>query len=210
MEGAGVHREAGMRKYDFLVDTYRTERLKTLGVWSQIPDGRMGFRPEPRARTPLEHMVHQCLSEDAWMRSMLGLATTLPALPAEETRLTFLRHYAASSGERLSLLESKPESWFEETTKFFDVARTRAWILVRRFTHSAHHRGQLTAYVRSWGEMLYSTYGPTADTGGLAKDGARVLYRYESVEDLLSKEAHGGARPPLPGPGASPPTERAT
>jgi hypothetical protein len=45
-------------RYDFLVETYRTERLKTLSVWSQIPDDRMGFRPEPRARTPLEHMVH--------------------------------------------------------------------------------------------------------------------------------------------------------
>ena len=29
------------RRYDFLVETYRTERLKTLGVWSQIPDARM-------------------------------------------------------------------------------------------------------------------------------------------------------------------------
>ena len=37
-----------MSRYDFLVDTYRTERIKTLSVWSQIPDDRMAFRPEPR------------------------------------------------------------------------------------------------------------------------------------------------------------------
>ena len=60
--------------YDFLVETYRTERLKTLGVWSQIPDARLEWRPEPRARSPLEHMVHQCISEDTWMRTMLGIA----------------------------------------------------------------------------------------------------------------------------------------
>jgi len=24
-------------RYDFLVETYRTERLKTLGVWSETP-----------------------------------------------------------------------------------------------------------------------------------------------------------------------------
>ena len=53
-----------MVRYDFLVETYQTERLKTLGVWGQIPDGRMRFRPEPRARSPLEHMVHQCTSEE--------------------------------------------------------------------------------------------------------------------------------------------------
>ena len=94
-----------MTRFDFLVDSYRTERLKTLSVWSQVPDDRMSFRPEPRARTPLEHMVHQCLSEDAWMRGMLAVATSLPALPAREARLDFLRHYADCSAERLGALE---------------------------------------------------------------------------------------------------------
>jgi uncharacterized damage-inducible protein DinB len=198
-----------MAKYDFLVDTYATERLKTLGVWSQIPDSQMQFRPEPRARTPLEHMVHQCMSEEAWMKSMLGIAITLPVLPASETRLAFLNHYAAASHERLTLLSVKPDSWFEETAQFFDVARSRAWILVRRFTHSAHHRGQLTAYLRLWGLSLFSTYGPTADTGGLAANGATVIYRYDSAEQLLAGETEGKASPDLPGPGSAPPTERA-
>ena len=197
-----------MGRYAFLVDTYRTERLKTLSVWSQIPDTKMGFRPEPRARTPLEHMVHQCLSEDGWMRSMLGIATSRPPLPVEETRLAFLEHYAASSAERLAALEAAADAWFEEETLFFDVRRSRAWVLSRRFTHSAHHRGQLTVYLRLWGDALYSTYGPTADTGGLAKTGGRVIYRYASTEDLLEKESRGGDWPALPGPGTAPPTER--
>jgi catechol 2,3-dioxygenase-like lactoylglutathione lyase family enzyme/uncharacterized damage-inducible protein DinB len=189
--------EVGMARLAFLVDTYRTERLKTLGVWSQVPDARMTSRPEARARTPLEHMVHQCLSEDAWMKSMLGIATGLPALPADESRLSFLEHYAACSQARLLELETKDDAWFDEMTPFFDVPRTRAWIIVRRLTHSAHHRGQLTANLRAWEEALYSTYGPTADTGGLPKDGARVIYRYASIDELLEQEAAGGARPPL-------------
>ena len=73
-----------MKRYDFLVETYRTERLKTLGVWSQIPDAHMRFRPEPRGRSPLEHMVHQCVSENNWMRDMLGIVSGHPAMPAEE------------------------------------------------------------------------------------------------------------------------------
>jgi hypothetical protein len=55
-------------------------------------------------------------------------------------------------------------------------------VLTRRLTHSAHHRGQLTAYLRLWGQALYSTYGPTADTGGLFQNGARVIYRYGGDE----------------------------
>src|SRR5215471_10181438 len=165
-----------MGRYDFLVETYRTERLKTIGVWSQIPDGLMRFRPEPRARSPLEHMVHQCVSEYNWMRDMLGISVSRPALPSQESRSDFIAHYAASALERLEALAAAPDEWFEQTTKFFDVDRSRAWVLTRRIAHSAHHRGQLTVYLRVWGQSLYSAYGPTADTGGLAVNGARVIY----------------------------------
>lgn len=197
-----------MPSFDFLVETYRTERLKTLSVWSQIPDDRMHFRPERRARTPREHMVHQCVSEDTWMRSMLGIAASRPALPAAETRLAFLEHYAACSAERLATLERQPDEWFGETVQFFDVVRTRAWVLARRFTHSAHHRGQLTVYLRLWGEPLYSTYGPTADTGGLFQNNAPVIYRYASVDDLLEQESQGGSGATLPRTVAVAVTER--
>ena len=197
-----------MSRYDFLVESYRTERLKTLSVWSQVPDARMEDRPEPRARTPHEHMVHQCVSEDGWMRNMLGIAVSRAALPADESRTAFLEHYAAMSAERLAQLQAEADEWFEAETRFFEVPRSRAWVLTRRLTHSAHHRGQLTAYLRVWGLALYSTYGPTADTGGLPVRQAPVIYRYASIEELLRAEAAGGAGAPLPGPGASPPTER--
>lgn len=195
-------------RYDFLIDTYETERIKTLSVWSQIPDARMTFRPEPRARTPHEHMVHQCVSEDTWMRTMLGISVPMPAVPPTETRLSFLEHYAAASAVRLTELRGKTDAWFEEPATFFDTQRSRAWVVTRRLTHSAHHRAQLTVYLRLWGLPLYSTYGPSADTGGLFQNGANVIYRYPSVEQLLKAEESGGEFPPLPGPGQRAPTER--
>jgi len=197
-----------MSRYDFLCETYRTERLKTLGVWAQVPDDRMDWRAEPRARTPHEHMVHQCVSEDGWMRKMLGIDVSRSVLPADESRLSFMEHYAAVSAERLAALEGKPNSWYEEEVDFFDVRRSRAWVLTRRLTHSAHHRGQLNAYIRLWGQPLYSTYGPTADTGGLPASGATVIYVAPTVEALLRTVADGDAPPPLPGPGDAAPTER--
>jgi uncharacterized damage-inducible protein DinB len=193
---------------DFLVDTYETERLKTLSVWSQFRDDDLALRPEPRARTPREHMVHQCVSEDIWMTRMLGLDVGWPQLPVPETRLGFIRHYAEASRRRLARLRDCADEWFEAETAFFDVRRSKAWVLVRRIAHSAHHRGQLTVYLRLLNQPLYSTYGPTADTGGLFTSGARVIYRYGSVDDLLEGEAAGGQRPELPGPGAAPATER--
>jgi uncharacterized damage-inducible protein DinB len=197
-----------MSRYDFLVETYRTEIIKTLSVWSQFGDSDMEFRPEPRARTPHEHMVHQCVSEDNWMKKMLGVETNEPALPSSESRIEFIKWYAKLSQSRLQQLLSKTDDWFEEVTSFFESSRSRAWVLTRRIAHTSHHRGQLTAYLRILGKNLYSTYGPSADTGGLPQNKAGVVYRYPSIDELIREEEGGGKWPDLPGPGPNRPTER--
>ena len=198
----------GNHAFSFLADTYETERLKTLQTWSQFKDADLKFRPQKHLRTPREHMVHQSASEDIWMKNMLQIDTGMPALPKVESKLEFIKHYAATSAKRLEQLRQKPAAWFEEKTAFFDVKRTRSWIFLRRLTHSAHHRAQLTVYLRLIGRPLYSTYGPTADTGGLYSNKAKTIYRYENLEELLSAEQEGGRDKPLPGPGDKPPTER--
>jgi uncharacterized damage-inducible protein DinB len=191
--------------FDFLLDTYETERLKTLSVWSAFQDEDMEFRAAARIRTPHEHMVHQCVSEDNWMKNMLGIDTGKPAVPAQEMRLEFLRHYAALSGERLALLRQKPEEWWREPAAFFEVQRTRSWIMLRRLTHSAHHRAQLTVYLRLLGRPVYSTYGPSADTGGLPVNKAPTINRYENLDELVRGN---DPKRELPGPGEKSPTER--
>jgi uncharacterized damage-inducible protein DinB len=188
-------------RYEFLVDTYETERLKVLSVWSMFGDGDLPFRPHPsdaRGRSVHEQMVHQSVSEDLWFRTMLGINVSAPPLPAEETRIEFIRRYAEDSGKRLEALRGKGNEWWEETVGFFETPRSRAWILVRRVTHTAHHRGQQTAMLRMLGHDLHSTYGPTADTGGLMKDWAPVIYAYGDLESLIEGEASGGRKAELP------------
>ena len=197
-----------MGRYDFLLDSYETERLKTLSVWSLLSDEQLEHRLAPQARSPHEQLVHQCLGEDAWMRTMLGIDLGQPPLPEREDKLSFIRLYASAAQQRLAILREKPDAWFEERVRFFDVERSRAWILVRRIAHTAHHRGQLILHLRALGISLFSTYGPTADTGGLPAHQARVIYRYPSVEDLLAGEESGEEQPLLPGPGTHSPTER--
>ncbi|MEP7353876.1 MAG: hypothetical protein ABI824_11640 [Acidobacteriota bacterium] len=89
-------------RYEFLIDSYRTERLKVLSVWSMFHDRDLPIRPNP-----------------------------------------------------------------------------------------ADPRGR----------DVHSIYGPTADTGGLAANGARLICPYPDEAALLPKA-------PLSGPGEKPPTER--
>lgn len=200
-----------MTTYQFLIDTYETERVKVLSVWSMFVDEDLPFRPhasDSRGRSVHEHMVHQCVSEDMWFRTMLGIDVGAPPLPEVEKRLEFMRRYALDSERRLDALRERDQGWWEAAVLFFDVNRSRAWVMTRRIAHTAHHRGQQTAMLRMLGRALHSTYGPTADTGGLFQDNAPTIYAYRGWEELVQAEASGGKKTPLPGPGIRSPTER--
>src|SRR5689334_18726015 len=187
--------------YEFLIDTYETERVKVLSMWSEFRDDDLNVRPnsdDARGRSVLEHMVHQCVSEDTWFRTMLGINVGAPPLPQPETRLQFIKRYAEDSERRLAQLRQTDEEWWETSTTFFDVRRSRAWVMTRRLTHTSHHRGQQMAMLRMLGRDLHSNYGPTADTGGLMQNHAPTIYAYPSLEALLEGEARGGAKSSLP------------
>ena len=197
--------------YAFLVDTYASERLKTLSVWAMFNDADLDIRPHPnlaRDRTFREHMVHQCMSEDKWFTGMFAIDTGTPPVPAEETRLAFIGRYAEDSAKRLARLAEKNAEWWGQDVAFFDTIRSRAWIMVRRVAHTAHHRAEQTTLLRLLGRQVWSVYGPSVDTGGLPTHGARTIYTYPNIEALIAGESRGGEKTVLPGPGPFASTER--
>ncbi len=198
-------------RYQFLIDTYKTEIEKVLSAWAMFDDDDLHKRPHPtdrRGRNFLEHMVHQNMSENLWFTTMLGISVTENAVPNEETRLAFMEHYAENAAKRLAALEDKDEAWWEEMVDFFEVKRSRAWVMTRRIAHTSHHRGQQTTLLRMVNHDLHSTYGPSADTGGLMAHKAPVIYAYPDVDTLLEEESGSRKKTALPGPGDKPPTER--
>jgi hypothetical protein len=198
-------------EYNFLVETYDTERIKTLGVWSMFQDEDIRVRPHPlthKDRNPLEHMIHQCMGEDKWFGSMLGIDVGAPPLPKQETRLEFIKRYAEDAAKRLAALKEKGPDWWEQKVAFFETQRTRAWVMVRRIAHTANHRGEQATLLRLLGRNVHSIYGPSADTGGLPQNGASTLYAYPDIPSLIDGESKGGRKAPLPGPGDFPSTER--
>ncbi len=183
--------------YDYLVETYDTERLKVLSTWRLFWDEDLPVRPrddDRRGRSVLEQMIHQCVSEDIWFRTMLGIHAPVPPLPESETRSELIARYAENSAARLDALRSQGSGWWEGETDFFEVRRTRAWVMVRRIAHTAHHRGQQATMLRMLGRDLYSTYGPTADTGGLMQDHAPTIYAFRDEAAILA----GGPKTAFP------------
>ena len=154
-------------RYDFLVETYETERVKVLSVWSEFHDEDMPVRPrqgDPRGRSVHEQMVHQCVSEDFWCRTMLGIVVAAPPLPAQEARLEFIKRYAEDSEKRLELFRAKQESWWEGETTFFDVQRSRSWVVTAQW----HLRHSVRMFSRS--------HSPPPSTTGMIWSASHRLF----------------------------------
>ena len=84
-------------------------------------------------------------------------------LPESQSIDAFVRRMTELALPRLDFLAGRDEAWWLSEVPFFDVRRERVWVFWRRVLHTAHHRTQLTVYLRLLDRPVPATYGPTAD-----------------------------------------------
>lgn len=147
------------------LDTYASETNKVVAVWSGFTDTDFGHRPHERSSTVGEVLKHQLLSERRFFGEFLGTAEPAPrdVLPAAATVTAYATRLVELATPRLAFLAARSDPWWLVRVPFFDVERERVWIFWRRVLHTAHHRTQLTMYLRLMGRPVPATYGPTAD-----------------------------------------------
>ncbi|MBZ5524063.1 MAG: DinB family protein [Acidobacteriia bacterium] len=168
--------------FQHMLDTYASETSKVISVWRQFTPEDMSFRPHERSSTVLEIMKHQLLSERRFFAEFIGLpgepeATAL--LPQELTAAAFCRRNEELCRPRLERMAGLDERWWMDVKPFFDVQRQRIWIFWRRVLHTAHHRTQLSGYLRQLGKPVPSSYGPTADVTWQGADPTRSVQAAE-------------------------------
>lgn len=169
--------QAAAPPYQHLVDTYASETNKTAAVWRLFTDADLDWRPHPRSSTVAEILKHQLLSERRFFGEFLGRPEPRGAevLPARQTIDGFTRRLVELAAARLGWLSARSEEEWLQTADFFDVRRERIWIFWRRVLHSAHHRTQLTVYLRLLGRTVPAVYGPTADVSWPGADPTRSV-----------------------------------
>ncbi len=148
-----------------LVETYAIEINKVGSVWSAFTDADLDWRPHARSSSVHDILKHQLLSERRFMGEFLGLPEPLAAnvLPFDTSVQMYHERLLELAKPRLRYLAEQGTDWWLERVPFFDVRRERIWIFWRRVLHTAHHRTQLTTYLRLLDRPVPSTYGPTAD-----------------------------------------------
>ena len=148
-----------------------------MSTWLEFSAAQLPFRPHPRSSAVEDILKHQLLSERRFFGEFLGLPEP-PAgqvLPEVETPEEYARRLGELALPRLGFLAERDESWWLEVVPFFDVRRERIWVFWRRVLHTAHHRTQLTVYLRLLGKSVPPTYGPTADVTWEGADPTRSI-----------------------------------
>jgi uncharacterized damage-inducible protein DinB len=151
--------------FQHALETYASETNKVASVWSEFRDDDLSFRPHPRASSVGEIFKHQLLSERRFFGEFLAAPEPLPdaVLPQPLIVQSASERLVALARPRLAFLAQQPLEWWTMRVRFFDVERERAWVFWRRVLHTAHHRTQLTVYLRVMDRAVPATYGPTAD-----------------------------------------------
>ncbi len=151
--------------FQHLLDTYASETNKTASVWRAFADADLSWRPHARSASAGDIITHQLLSERRFFAEFLGSQEPPAAsvLPAGRTVGEYTARLVELAEVRLPWLAGLSEQQWLEPVQFFDVRRERIWVFWRRVLHSAHHRTQLTVYLRLLDRPVPSTYGPTAD-----------------------------------------------
>jgi len=158
--------------FQHVLDTYASETNKVVSVWGGFSDSDLEYRPHPRSSSVAEILKHQLLSERRFFAEFLG-APEMAAdqvLPPTLSVENLKQRIVELALPRLSFLASRDEAWWLEVVPFFDTRRQRAWIFWRRVLHTAHHRTQLTVYLRMLNKTVPATYGPTADVSWRGAD----------------------------------------
>ncbi len=160
-----------MKLTEFFLAQLDAEAPRSRRALEVVPE-RPDWKPHEKSM-PLGRLAMLVARMPSWLslaidRDELDLGgSNVDQRPLQTSRELVAAHDEAGAAARRSLTATTDERLLEPWRL---VASGRAvmeqpkWVVVRdTFVHLAHHRGQLTVYLRLNGAAVPSIYGPTAD-----------------------------------------------
>ncbi len=138
----------------------------------RVPEGKPDWKPHPKSM-PLGYLSALIATMFGWIEMMVQ---------SDYLDLASGSRPSANTGpERLALFDKSVEQARRALTNTTDDHLMKPWqlrvggkvvdekprhvMIADTFSHLAHHRGQLTVYLRLNEQKVPSIYGPTADEG---------------------------------------------
>jgi hypothetical protein len=157
---------------ELLIAQLEREIGTTRKTLERVPEGKADWKPHPKSM-PL-----------GYLSSLVGTMFGWIAMMIESDHLdlaTGSRPSASTTAERLAAFDEAVEKARKALAGTSDEHLMKPWqlkmgptvldekprhmMITDTFSHLAHHRGQLTVYLRLNDQPVPSIYGPTADEG---------------------------------------------
>jgi uncharacterized damage-inducible protein DinB len=164
-----------MKLTDFFLRELDREVERSRRALEQVPEGKYDWKPHDKS------MVFGYLADMvATMPTWIGMAITMDELdiaPADgpqvkqapkETSDALLKALDKAAADARSALEKTTEEYLMTPWRLLARGQVvmespRHVVIQDTFNHWAHHRGQMTVYLRLMGAKVPALYGPSAD-----------------------------------------------
>ena len=165
-----------MKMTEFFLTQLEMEAAGTRRAIERVPEGRNDWKPHEKS-TPLGYLAALVATMPGWIEMMINRnELDVSALDSPKTKPL------ASTRELLQAFDEGLQKSREALAGTTDEHLLTPWrfcagdhvlseqpryIMIQNavFNHLAHHRGQLTVYLRLTGAPVPAIYGPSADEG---------------------------------------------
>ena len=164
-----------MKITDLFSDQIEREAAISRRALERVPEGRPDWKPHEKSM-PLGYLsslvatmpswVAMAITQDELDLNPLGGSGYRP--PATSTTRELLESHEESVAKARKALQGTTDEHLMTPWRLLVAGKVvnespRHVVIADTFTHMAHHRGQLTVYLRLNGAPVPSIYGPSAD-----------------------------------------------
>jgi uncharacterized damage-inducible protein DinB len=164
-----------MRFHEFFAEQMEREAAVSKRVLERVPEGKPDWKPHEKSM-PFGYLSQLVATMPSW----ITMAVTQDALdlnppsgakyspPRTDTTAELLSVHERLVQEAIRTLRGTTDDFLETKWKLLVggnvvMEEKRRFVIADSFTHLAHHRGQLTVYLRLLGAQVPRVYGPSAD-----------------------------------------------
>jgi uncharacterized damage-inducible protein DinB len=157
---------------DFTLPTLKQEAATTAKVIAATPNANLDYRPSERCMPASQLLWHIASSDVMFIEGIVkgefGQGAEKPeSVSSPEQISAWYTERMSSAIEKLSAFTPEEAA---RILNFYNFLQTpAAGIITFALSHSVHHRGQLSSYIRPMGGKVPSIYGPSADENPFAK-----------------------------------------
>jgi uncharacterized damage-inducible protein DinB len=159
--------------HEVLLGSLKNEHRVTKGVIEAIPADKGDYRPDPNAKSALELAWHIASAELRFLETILNGAFDSTPRPRPDTIKTpsdVAAYYAEGFNGNFEKLAQLRGQALVKMVDFRGIFQLPAVAYAQvAMTHSIHHRGQLSTYLRPMGGKVPAIYGESYDSAEARK-----------------------------------------